>query len=96
MDLTLDTLKESAAHIVSRIPTSDDRKKRAIDVPSEFMSPLYACVSISMTCTTTSSDKTIVWGGSSKEPHLEPPRCGTAVVSRAVFQVFSAVSPLAP
>ncbi|KAJ5678546.1 Oxoglutarate/iron-dependent dioxygenase [Penicillium maclennaniae] len=43
LDLTLDTLKESAAHIVSSIPTADNHKKRAIDVPSEFMSPLYAC-----------------------------------------------------
>jgi hypothetical protein len=46
LDLTLDQLKESAAHIVHRIPTSDDRKKRAVDVPSEFLSPLYSCVSI--------------------------------------------------
>ncbi|KAJ6095157.1 Oxoglutarate/iron-dependent dioxygenase [Penicillium canescens] len=43
LDLTLDQLKESAAHIVHRIPTSDDRKKRAVDVPSEFLSPLYSC-----------------------------------------------------
>ncbi|KAJ5156911.1 Oxoglutarate/iron-dependent dioxygenase [Penicillium canariense] len=44
LDLTLDELKESAAHIVRRIPAADDRKKRAVDVPSEFLSPLYACV----------------------------------------------------
>lgn len=44
LDLTLDQLKESAAHIVQRIPASDDRKKRVVDVPSEFLSPLYACV----------------------------------------------------
>lgn len=46
MDLTLAQLKESAAHIVQRIPASDDRKKRAVDVPSEFLSPLYSCVSL--------------------------------------------------
>lgn len=45
MDLTLDQLKESAAHIVRKIPASDDRKKKAVDVPSEFLSPLYSCVS---------------------------------------------------
>ncbi|CAI7629745.1 unnamed protein product [Penicillium pancosmium] len=43
LDLTLSQLEESAAHIVHRIPASDDRKKRAIDVPSEFLSPLYSC-----------------------------------------------------
>ncbi|KAJ5106114.1 hypothetical protein N7456_002789 [Penicillium angulare] len=43
LDLTLSQLKESAAHIVRQIPISDDRKKRAIDVPSEFLSPLYSC-----------------------------------------------------
>ncbi|KAJ5143432.1 uncharacterized protein N7515_002219 [Penicillium bovifimosum] len=43
LDLTLDQLKESAAHIVQRVPTSDDQKKRAVDVPSEFLSPLYSC-----------------------------------------------------
>ncbi|THD00337.1 hypothetical protein EYZ11_000230 [Aspergillus tanneri] len=43
MDLTLPQLEESAAHIVQRIPASDDRKKRAVDVPSEFLSPLYSC-----------------------------------------------------
>ncbi|KAJ5086174.1 Oxoglutarate/iron-dependent dioxygenase [Penicillium argentinense] len=43
LDLTLQQLQESAAHIVKRIPASDDRKKRAVDVPSEFLSPLYAC-----------------------------------------------------
>ncbi|KAK1763045.1 hypothetical protein QBC33DRAFT_460250 [Phialemonium atrogriseum] len=41
-ELTLDTLKVSAAHIVSKIPVSDDAKKRAVDVPSEFLSPLYS------------------------------------------------------
>lgn len=48
LDLTLSQLEESAAHIVQRIPTSDDRKKRAVDVPSEFLSPLYSCVSSSV------------------------------------------------
>ncbi|OQD72993.1 hypothetical protein PENDEC_c017G05785 [Penicillium decumbens] len=43
LDLTLEKLKESAAHIVSCIPTSGDEKKRAVDVPSEFLSPLYSC-----------------------------------------------------
>ncbi|KAJ5526547.1 hypothetical protein N7513_010706 [Penicillium frequentans] len=43
LDLTLDQLNESAAHIVRRIPVSDDQKKRAVDVPSEFLSPLYSC-----------------------------------------------------
>ncbi|RJE20447.1 Oxidoreductase, 2OG-FeII oxygenase family [Aspergillus sclerotialis] len=43
MDLTLDQLKESTAHIVRKIPASDDRKKKAVDVPSEFLSPLYSC-----------------------------------------------------
>lgn len=50
MDLTLAQLKESAAHIVQRIPASDDRKKRAVDVPSEFLSPLYSCVSLLLPC----------------------------------------------
>ena len=44
--LTLDSLRSSAAHIVSKIPVSDDAKKRAVDVPSEFLSPLYADVSL--------------------------------------------------
>ncbi|KAJ5115509.1 Oxoglutarate/iron-dependent dioxygenase [Penicillium alfredii] len=43
LDLTLEQLKESAAHIVRCIPVSDDKKKRAVDVPSEFLSPLYSC-----------------------------------------------------
>ncbi|KAJ5601218.1 Oxoglutarate/iron-dependent dioxygenase [Penicillium lagena] len=43
LDLTLDQLKNSAAHIVQRIPASDDNRKRAVDVPSEFLSPLYSC-----------------------------------------------------
>ncbi|KAJ5228997.1 hypothetical protein N7489_009705 [Penicillium chrysogenum] len=43
LDLALDQLKESAAHIMQRIPASDDKKKRAVDVPSEFLSPLYSC-----------------------------------------------------
>lgn len=48
MDLTLEQLQASAAHIVQKIPASDDRKKRAVDVPSEFLSPLYSCVSVSI------------------------------------------------
>ncbi|KAJ5718849.1 Oxoglutarate/iron-dependent dioxygenase [Penicillium malachiteum] len=43
LDLNLSQLQESAAHIVDRVPVSDDRKKRAVDVPSEFLSPLYSC-----------------------------------------------------
>ncbi|KZF21165.1 Clavaminate synthase-like protein [Xylona heveae TC161] len=42
-DLTLNQLKHSAAHITSRIPTIDHRAKQAVDVPSEFLSPLYSC-----------------------------------------------------
>lgn len=45
LDLTLKQLEESAGHIVRQIPVSDDKKKRAVDVPSEYLSPLYACVS---------------------------------------------------
>ncbi|PVH68468.1 oxidoreductase [Cadophora sp. DSE1049] len=44
LDLTLEELKHSAAHIVQKIPVSDDRKKRAGDVPSELISPLYSCI----------------------------------------------------
>ncbi|ERS96816.1 hypothetical protein HMPREF1624_07025 [Sporothrix schenckii ATCC 58251] len=43
LDLTTDELRSSAAHIVARIPVTDDRKKRAVDVPSEFLSPLFSC-----------------------------------------------------
>ncbi|KAL4963727.1 uncharacterized protein BDV14DRAFT_190662 [Aspergillus stella-maris] len=43
MDPTTEQLRESAAHIVDKIPVSDDRKKRAVDVPSKFLSPLYSC-----------------------------------------------------
>ncbi|KAF2495041.1 Clavaminate synthase-like protein [Lophium mytilinum] len=43
LDLTLDQLRESAAHITAKIPVTDDRKKRAVDVPSEFLSPQYSC-----------------------------------------------------
>lgn len=46
MDLTLKQLQESTAQIVQQIPASDNRKKRAVDVPSEFLSPLYSCVSV--------------------------------------------------
>ena len=44
LDLTTAELQSSAAHIVARIPTTDDREKRAVDVPSEFLSPLFSCV----------------------------------------------------
>ncbi|CAK7218978.1 hypothetical protein SCUCBS95973_003665 [Sporothrix curviconia] len=43
LDLTTAELQSSAAHIVARIPVTDDRKKRAVDVPSEFLSPLFSC-----------------------------------------------------
>ncbi|CAK7215442.1 hypothetical protein SBRCBS47491_002490 [Sporothrix bragantina] len=43
LDLTTAQLQSSAAHIVARIPVTDDRKKRAVDVPSEFLSPLFSC-----------------------------------------------------
>ncbi|KAJ5921635.1 hypothetical protein N7454_009109 [Penicillium verhagenii] len=43
LDLTLEQLKQSAAHIVRQIPASDDQRKRTADVPSEFLSPLYSC-----------------------------------------------------
>ncbi|OJJ42814.1 hypothetical protein ASPZODRAFT_155068 [Penicilliopsis zonata CBS 506.65] len=43
LDLTLDELKASASHIVERIPAADNEKKNAVDVPSEFLSPLYQC-----------------------------------------------------
>lgn len=46
LNLTLDELKSSAADIASRIPYSDDSQKRAVDVPSEFMSPEYTRVRI--------------------------------------------------
>ncbi|CAK7205774.1 hypothetical protein SEUCBS139899_008553 [Sporothrix eucalyptigena] len=43
LDLTTAQLQSSAKHIVARIPVTDDRKKRAVDVPSEFLSPLFSC-----------------------------------------------------
>lgn len=46
LDLKLEDLKKSAAEIVARIPVSEDKKKRAVDVPSELISPQYACVSL--------------------------------------------------
>lgn len=45
LELTLEELKKCTADIVAKIPASDDKKKRAVDVPSELISPLYACVS---------------------------------------------------
>lgn len=44
LDLTNAQLRASAAHIVARIPVTDDCKKQAVDVPSEFLSPLFSCV----------------------------------------------------
>ncbi|ETS84440.1 hypothetical protein PFICI_02465 [Pestalotiopsis fici W106-1] len=43
LDLRLQDLEQSAASIVARIPVSEDKKKRAVDVPSELISPQYAC-----------------------------------------------------
>lgn len=42
LDLRLEELERSAASIVALIPTSEDQKKRAVDVPSELLSPQYA------------------------------------------------------
>jgi hypothetical protein len=41
----LEELKRLTKDIVAKIPVSDDKKKRAIDVPSELISPLYESVS---------------------------------------------------
>ena len=93
MDLTLDQLKESAAHIVRKIPASDDRKKKAVDVPSEFLSPLYSCVSVFLSSNIyylLPIANFIVRGGIFEKSDIEPSRCGTEVVSRAIYQVFSA------
>lgn len=38
------------------------------------------------------SNKITVWGGASEKSHLESPRRGTAVVSRAVLEIFPADS----
>jgi hypothetical protein len=43
--LRLEELKRLTKDIVAKIPVSDDKKKRAIDVPSELISPLYESVS---------------------------------------------------
>ncbi|KAK5129296.1 hypothetical protein LTR08_003626 [Meristemomyces frigidus] len=43
LNLELEELKRSTVAIVAKIPVSDDKKKRAVDVPSELISPLYAC-----------------------------------------------------
>ncbi|OQU95648.1 hypothetical protein CLAIMM_01830 [Cladophialophora immunda] len=43
LSLRLDELKKSTQEIVAKIPVSDDKKKRAVDVPSELISPLYEC-----------------------------------------------------
>lgn len=42
LDLRLEELEKTAARIVSQIPTSEDQRKRAVDVPSELLSPQYA------------------------------------------------------
>ena len=49
MDLTLSNLRESARHIVEKVPvgewsSEDEMKRRAEDVPSEFLSEKFACV----------------------------------------------------
>lgn len=49
MDLTLSNLRESARHIVEKVPAGkwsdeDEMKRRAEDVPSEFLSEKFACV----------------------------------------------------
>ncbi|KAL3261824.1 hypothetical protein ABHI18_003370 [Aspergillus niger] len=48
MDLTLSNLRESARHIVEKVPvgewsSEDEMKRRAEDVPSEFLSEKFAC-----------------------------------------------------
>ncbi|CAI7664915.1 unnamed protein product [Penicillium discolor] len=43
LNLRLEELKQSAKEIVAKIPASDDKKKRTVDVPSELISPLYSC-----------------------------------------------------
>ncbi|GKZ29154.1 hypothetical protein AbraIFM66950_003314 [Aspergillus brasiliensis] len=50
MDLTLTNLRESARHIVEKVPVGegkwsdeDEKKRRTEDVPSEFLSEKFAC-----------------------------------------------------
>ncbi|PYH95509.1 Clavaminate synthase-like protein [Aspergillus ellipticus CBS 707.79] len=43
LDLTLSQLRESAKHIVERVPVSDNTRKRAEDVPSDFLSEIFSC-----------------------------------------------------
>ncbi|GCB24553.1 probable 2-oxoglutarate-dependent dioxygenase At3g49630 [Aspergillus awamori] len=48
MDLTLSNLRESARHIVEKVPVGkwsdeDEMKRRVEDVPSEFLSEKFAC-----------------------------------------------------
>ena len=80
--LTLESLRSSAAHIVSRIPVSDDAKKRAVDVPSEFLSPLYADVSFfSSSC---SGPAFVVWekhGAKEECPQLGEARLRNRIIS---------------
>lgn len=92
MDLTLDQLKESAAHIVRRIPASDDRKKRAVDVPSEFLSPLYSCVSQRLVSYASQSHIHLVRRGTSAKSYSESPGRRATMVSRAICKIFSADS----
>lgn len=49
MDLTLSNLRDSARHIVEKVPVGqcsdeDEMKRRAEDVPSEFLSDRFDCV----------------------------------------------------
>ncbi|KAJ6144112.1 Oxidoreductase 2OG-Fe(II) oxygenase family [Penicillium chermesinum] len=43
LDLTLEKLQASASHIKARLPVPNTEKRRDVDVPSEFLSPLYSC-----------------------------------------------------
>ncbi|KAF2180299.1 Clavaminate synthase-like protein [Zopfia rhizophila CBS 207.26] len=43
LNLRLEELKRSTQEIIKKIPVSDDKKKRAVNVPSELISPLYEC-----------------------------------------------------
>ncbi|KAJ0418328.1 hypothetical protein BJY00DRAFT_302871 [Aspergillus carlsbadensis] len=43
LSLRLEELSQTTKEIVANIPASDDKKKRAVDVPSELISPLYSC-----------------------------------------------------
>ncbi|KAL5341264.1 putative oxidoreductase [Aspergillus crustosus] len=43
LDLTLAGVQVAAKHTIERIPSIDNSKKLAVDVPSEFLSSLYSC-----------------------------------------------------